>query len=344
LPRDATAGSRIYEQAPPPQEDNADVAAKSAPEGSEGSEEKADSAAEAREDASAELLPRLEPRRGGSNYFAVNASDLRPDCATSGSCETGVVQFRVDLEYDIAQFEKWPGVGYFYVVFPMRFLSFWDLFDRLPNSTSSPFIETNYAPGLELSWVLPWGHTRGIGNTTSRIAHEDVDGHSVSIGALHESNGLGFVQATAANQESYSRSWNRLYAATHLVVFKTSRLSLNLDFSAWVPFGGEPIPVWPNGERDGNQLQDHMGYFEAVSHLHLDFGAWLGFSSRLATRQTSADLEVRWSLKRAQVWDGLSVKGNGFRLDLLARCFLGRGERLVVANETHYSCYAGLGL
>jgi hypothetical protein len=90
-----------------------------------------------------EILPAIQPRTGGTNYFVINARDFREDC--HDRCEGGLVQFRVDLEYDITRIEKYPKAGFFYLTFPIRFLSIWDLFDTLPGSQSSPFLETNYA-------------------------------------------------------------------------------------------------------------------------------------------------------------------------------------------------------
>jgi hypothetical protein len=60
--------------------------------------------------------------------------------------------------------------------------------------------------------------------------------------------------------------------------------------------------------------------------------------------QRAIDAQLRWPLKQAQLWDGISRNGNGFRLDLIALCHFGKGERLIVANEDRYACYAGLGL
>lgn len=247
-----------------------------------------------------------------------------------------MVQFRIDLEYDLVRLEKWPSVGYFYLTFPIRVLSFWDLFNVLPASESSPFVETNYAPALEVAWIAPirLGNPGALG---------DVDGHGLRVGVQHESNGLGIVARTASNQIDYSRSWNIAYASARAVA-RTSWLTVGADLTGWIPFGADTVSRWPSGRRGPEALDEYLGYGEAVIGARADFGAWANFVARVVLRQRSVDTELRWSIKHAQLWDGLALHGNGFRVDILARCFMGKGERLMVADETHYSCYGGLGL
>ncbi len=272
-----------------------------------------------------DVVPEIEPRRGGSNFLVVNAYDGRAGNALD---EAGLVKFRVDLEYDIARLEKWESAGYFYVTFPIRLSSFWDLFDALPGSESSPFLETNYAPGLELSWVAPDGVAKFL---------------ALRTGALHESNGLGFVGA-GADQLSSSRSWNMVYLGASYAPPLHGVFQAKLDLSGWLPFGSDRVVAWPNGKDAGTRLEDHIGYAELGADLQALFSPQIYPTLRMRLRQRSLDAQFRWPFKQAQVWGGASRDGNGFRLDFIAHCFVGKGERLTVANENRYSCYAGVGL
>jgi outer membrane phospholipase A len=266
------------------------------------------------------VLPEIEPRRGGSNFFLLNVYDGRKGV---GAGERGLVRFRLDLEYDIARFEQWEGAGFFYLTFPIRLASFWDLFDKLPGSQSAPFLETNYAPALEASWVAP-----------ASVASF----WSVRAGVLHESNGFGLV-TLGADQLSSSRSWNVVYLGSSLELPRWGAIRVKLDASAWLPFGSERVDAWPNAKDPGTRLEDHIGYGEIGADILMAYP-----SLRARLREKSVELQIRWPFKRAQVWNGASRNGNGFRLDLLALCHLGKGERLTVANESHYSCYLGVGL
>jgi outer membrane phospholipase A len=161
---------------------------------------------------------------------------------------------------------------------------------------------------------------------------------------LHESNGLGFVTQTKNDQLANSRSWNRIYAGTRWVVFDGPALGLMLDVTAWVPFGDDIVDGWPDGATVDGRIAHSIGYGELLANFRTTFGRLASFNWRFVARARSLDAELRWSLKKAQILDTEGLHGNGFRLDLLARCFFGKGERLMVANEHHTSCYAGVGL
>lgn len=264
-------------------------------------------------------LPQIQARQGGSNYFVLSAWNEPGDGAAD---EQGLVQFQLDLSYDITRLEKWPQTGFFYLTFPFRLTSFWDLLNVLPGSESSPFLETSYAPGLELSWVAPRSWTHWL---------------ALRGGVLHNSNGLG-IAASGPDQLSSSRSWNFAYAGASFEVPTPALLQTRLDVSGRLPFGDDAV-VWPNGRDAGTKLQQHLGYFEVGADIRVFYP-----TLRVRARSTALEAQLRFPFKKAQLWDGISTSGNGFRLDFLVHCHFGKGERLTIANENRYACYAGVGL
>ncbi|MEO8177634.1 MAG: phospholipase A [Deltaproteobacteria bacterium] len=265
-------------------------------------------------------LPQIEPRRGGTNFFVLSAWSSRRDNQPN---ERGLVEFQLDLSYDITRLENWPDAGIFFLTFPFRLTSFWDLFSKLPGSKSAPFLETGYAPGLEVSWIAP-----------QSLAHF----FALRAGVMHESNGLGVV-ANGPDQLSNSRSWNFAYAGASVELPVPRLLQTRLDLAGWLPFGDDPVAAWPNGKDAGTRLQDHFGYFEFGADIRLVYP-----TLRVRVRQSALAAQLRLPFKKAQVWDGLSQHGNGFRLDFILHCHVGKGERLTTANQPQYACYAGVGL
>jgi outer membrane phospholipase A len=279
-----------------------------------------------------ESVPSIGPRHDGSNYFLVNARDFRGN-------QTGVVKFRIDLEYDLIRLENYPRAGYFYFTLPFRLVSFWDLFDRVPGSRSAPFLETNYAPGLEVGWVLP---TKALSTDSEDTIK--AERHALTFGVLHESNGVGTVGNPFADSLKDSRSWNRWYVTGRLALIDRPSFLLTSSLTVWYPWGSDVVDGWPDGSTARAPLQEYMGYGELLMRARVHLSPWFDFGLRAVARQHSVEAELRWSIKRAQFLDRVAVHGNGFRVDLVFLCFNGWGERLMVANELHTSCYAGLGL
>jgi hypothetical protein len=265
----------------------------------------------------------IESRRGGTSYFVVNVLDGRD---VGDQNERGLVKFRIDLEYDVVRAEV--PFGYFYVSFPLRLLTFWDLFDALPGSESAPFIETDYAPALELSWVAP--------DTLRSFL-------SLRLGARHESNGQGLL-ASDVDQRRTSRSWNFAYLGASYAPALSGLLRLELDAQAWLPFASDIVHEWPNGRDAETRLEDHVGRFEVGANLQLVFSEQVYPTLRVRAWRAALEAELRSPLQRLQLRDRGRSNVNGFRLDLLTVCHFGKGERLIIANEARYSCYAGFGL
>ncbi len=314
----------------------------------------------------------IDLRRGGSNYFAFNFCDMRQGCRGGETRELGWIKFRIDLEYDIFRKEQKPQRGYWYVTFPLRLLSFWDVFSLSKGAESAPFIETNYSPGLELTWAM----TPELASWVRRVRP------LLSAGFRHESNGLG---KTAFNdQQETSRSWNQVYGAVVLLHRVHDRVSFYHRAEGWGPVWSDAVAAW-----GGKRIENYAGYFSLHSEARLDLGKWAKFMVAADVRQRSFQFELRWNLKGERsarhdtqtdgaqgepasceaedtytlvaplAADGGPPPGrqckaakqarpraggdNFFRLDLVAQCFFGRAERLSTADETRRSCYAGFG-
>jgi hypothetical protein len=265
----------------------------------------------------------IESRRGGTSYLVVNVFDGRD---VGDRSERGLVKFRIDLQYDVVRAQA--PFGYLYVSFPLRLLTFWDLFDVLPGSESAPFNENDYAPALELSWVSP--------DTVRSFI-------SLRLGARHESNGQGLLESDI-DQRRNSRSWNFAYLGASYAPPLSGLLRLELDAQAWLPFYSSIEHEWPNGRDADTRLEDHIGRFEVGANLQLVLSEQLYPTLRVRARRASLEAELRLPLQRLQLTDPTGANAIGFRIDLLAMCHFGKGERLIIANEDRYSCYAGIGL
>ncbi|HEX5656123.1 MAG TPA: phospholipase A [Polyangiales bacterium] len=323
----------------------------------------------------------IDLRRGGSNYIAFNVCDFRDPCRGGETRELGWAKFRIDLEYDILRKEQRPQRGYWYLTFPIRFLSFWDVFSLSPGAESAPFIETNYSPGLEVTWAA----------TPEVISSSKRYRMLFTLGVRHESNGLGMTKMLDLGLAS--RSWNQIYGAAVLIAKLSKKFQLYNRVEAWpVVLWSDPVAAW-----GGRRLEDYVGYFQLHEELRMQLGGLKNFTFTADIRERSLQLEARWNIKgqrfinhgtdpaqnapackakdtypmtaqaRRQA-DALPkdepgdavvpeseqcegkrrtndevVEDNFFRLDLFAQCFFGKGERLIVADRRSESCYVGLG-
>jgi outer membrane phospholipase A len=294
-------------------------------------------------------------RHAGSSFVAVNVGDLRNEGGRNGAdSERGWIKFRLDLEYDILRIERRPRLGYWYLTFPLGFTGFWDAFNTHGN-VSSPVVEIDYQPGLELSWAAS--------PSVSKLLH--YHRAVLSVGVRHESNGLGLFTGNDSYLNTQSRSWNQLYLAFDHSVRPWSGAVLTTGLQVWYAFGRERVFVWPNGSTTHRKIQQYAGYAVLQFTLRQRFARWADFVLRAQIRQRSFQLELRWKIQDERV-PGLheaeqsedraelnsqagaasasaEVPDNYFRLDLLAHCFFGKAERLIVANESRYACYLGLG-
>ncbi|MCU0684197.1 MAG: phospholipase A, partial [Polyangiaceae bacterium] len=246
--------------------------------------------------------PATDPRPG-----APDARDVRPksvvDLLTlhednyfiTGFSKGTQAKFQFSFKYEL-----WPNEGPHAVQFAYTQRSLWALYD-----TSSPFVETNYAP--ELFYTYYHRHERdaapGCGFFLERA------------GLQHESNG---------QSEPLSRGWNRLYAETRFGCRdEGSRHLAAVRLRVWAP---------PIGTADNPAITRYLGYGElgisygfdarSLGNLSLSAIGRKGTSRRLALG--SLEFDLRW---RPAYESFLS----GWRLTphLYAQAYTGYGEMLV---------------
>jgi len=165
-------------------------------------------------------------------------------------------------------------------------LSFWQAYNA-PNS--SPFRETNYEPEIFLAFsndVELWG----------------VHNRIVSLGLVHQSNG---------RNESFSRSWNRIYA---LLAFERGNLYFALKPWYRIPES--------RSEDDNRDIASYLGYgeFYAVYTWGAQrFGLMLRNNLRTDNRGA---VQIDYSFPLIKKVDGYIQFFNGY------------GESLVDYNES----------
>ncbi len=117
--------------------------------------------------------------------------------------------------------------------------SYWQMYN---SKYSSPFRETNYQPEFFYLMKNNWK----IGNWTNNV---------ISLGLVHESNG---------RSQSFSRSWNRIYAR-----FIFEKDNWIVSFKPWyrIPEKNKEFPEDPEGD-DNPDILKFMGNFELRTIYH----------------------------------------------------------------------------
>jgi len=153
--------------------------------------------------------------------------------------------------------KRLPLGTYLHMIYTQK--SFWDLY-----TSSSPFRETNYNPGLLL--VRP-------------TFRNNLLTGGLALSFEHESNGRDSI---------YSRSWNFLALTYNRVMTKTLVLGVKL----WVPF----LSKYSNNA----DLMKYIGYGEFEAHWKIVDKVFLDFVGRKFTTSSKGSIQTDLSFK---TWD-----------------------------------------
>jgi phospholipase A1 len=236
----------------------------------------------------------------------------------SGGQPGGFVRFQVSVKANLV-----PTRSPCTVFFTFTQKTLWDLWNF---HGSSPFVDSNYNPGLFLAWR----------RTDAPYRNDEERGMTPTLALLgfeHESNG---------RDGPFSRSWNRFTALARFAYFMPGGWSFAVQPTLWAP-------LVESRDSDGGGNPDLTRYF-GYGQLLLDAGRTLVVedgSRKIVARDWSVTTLLRAgtdfahglvevSARKRIPWPRLSP------LALFAQCSFGYGEVLLTYNQRHSVCRVGL--
>ena len=198
-------------------------------------------------------------------------------------------QFQLSLKVPLTE-GLFSSADALYASFTVR--AFWQAYN---SDISSPFRETNYEP--ELFWIMPvpWKILGG-------------DASLFGLGLSHQSNG---------RSQSFSRSWNRIYAN---LIWERNRFVFS--FKPWwrIPEDEKTDPLQPDGD-DNPDIEDFMGNFEfTAAYRKEDQEFSMMLRNNLDRDDNKGAVQLDWTFP-------LSGRLRGY-----AQVFSGYGESLIDYN------------
>lgn len=173
--------------------------------------------------------------------------------------------------------------------FGFTVLAFWQAYNK---DISAPFRETNYEP--EIFWItpVPWTIFGG-------------DASLFALGLSHQSNG---------RSGSFSRSWNRIYAA---VVWERWRYVFQLKGWWRIPEDEKDDPLDPHGD-DNPDIEDYLGNFEfTTAYRRNDYEISVMLRNNLDTEDNRGAIQIDWTFPLRRRFRGYVQFFNGYGESLI---------------------------
>jgi phospholipase A1 len=226
----------------------------------------------------------------------------------SGFTEDTQAKFQFSIKYDL-----WPNrtAHAFYFFYTQR--SFWDVWSF---DASSPFVESNYNPGLFWRWY----------GDESRQTRSGCSFVLLDSGVEHESNG---------ESSARSRSWNRVFSSATYACVGADHAFVSWSPELWFPFA----------LAENSDIVDYVGYGQlSVRVGSPESRRWygsveMGVTGRRGTRSHGSVLvEVAWKPGYRDLTDKLR-----FTPYLYAQYFRGYAESLLTYDRNGESVRVGFG-
>jgi outer membrane phospholipase A len=235
---------------------------------------------------------------------------------------SGVTQAQhlVKFQYSV-KFDLWPNASRHSAYFAFTQKSLWDLY-----RSSSPFLESNYAPEVF------YGYYTRIGDLIPRRYAVTPFVDYARAGLEHESNGLDTTD---------SRSWNRLSGTVRTGAYFGTDHYVVVAPKAWLPMGIS----------DNRDIAQFLGYGSLTVEYGYDPAVtqWYGGGDVRVTAWKGANLD--WNKRGIEVamqwrpgYEGALLEWWKFTPYFFAQFFTGYGETLLRYNEKFTAFRIGVAL